>query len=162
MNNLAIHNQNHNASYVYASRNSCCNCQKEEKWIANVHVICRIALGIFAAVIAPCSFAISLSAGLIAGTSYACLKLWQNQPFFPRGDSQPICAQGYMDFLTGMRFPPLIGSLGTTAFFGAHLRHDPSFYVPFCGLFIGFWLGNEATVAAKNLSGRLLEFRPIK
>jgi hypothetical protein len=58
-----------------------------------------------------------------------------------------------MEFLTGMRFPPLVGSLATATFIGAHMRHDPSFYVPFCGAFLGFWIGREFVTEIRDMAG---------
>lgn len=131
---------------------SCCATDSEPSpWTQRTDVICRIALTALAAAIAPWPMLISFSAGLIAGSVYAAVKLIQKQPMFPNGESKPVCAQGYMDFLSGMRFPPLIGTAATTAFIAAHMRHDPQFYVPFCGLFTGFWIGRETAILAESL-----------
>ena len=125
------------------SSNCCGSTAKQSSLQKTVDLICRLALGAFAAIIAPVSFGISLGLGLLFGSVYAITRIKQNLPMFPEGESKPVCAQGYMDFLSGMRFPPLVGTLATAAFIAAHTRHDPVFYVPFCGLFIGFWTGRE-------------------
>ena len=59
-----------------------------------------------------------------------------------------------MDFLSGVRFPPPMGTLATTAFITAHIRCDPSFYAPFCGTFIGFWTGNQGINYARDFCNR--------
>lgn len=128
---------------------SCCELPaKTSPWLKTVDLVCRVAIGLFAAFQAPISFAFSLSLGLLIGAAYAITRLYQNKPLFPEGQGKPVCAQGYMEFLSGMRFPPHIGSVATTAFIAAHMRHDPQFYVPFCGLFLGFCLGIESATLA--------------
>lgn len=127
-------------------------------WLKKVDLICRIALGVFAAVIAPAPFACSIGIGFIGGMAYAITRLCQHKPLFAAGESKPVCAQGYMDYLSGMRFPPVVGSLATASFIGAHMRHDPQFYVPFCGLFIGLWLGRQSAGIANDLAGRAFTY----
>ncbi|MEI8365467.1 MAG: hypothetical protein WCF65_03520 [Parachlamydiaceae bacterium] len=112
-------------------------------WLKRVDKICRVAIAVFAAIIAPTYFAVSFAIGSVAGAVYATTRHLQHKPMLPEGTSKPVCAQGYMDFLAGMRFPPAIGTIATTAFIAAHTRHDPKFYVPFCGLFLGFLCGRE-------------------
>jgi hypothetical protein len=137
----------------------CCNTQSIlPSWVKKVEVVCRIALGIFAAWLAPTPFAISFAIGVTFGAAYAIERFSRHQPMFPNGESKPVCAVGYMDFLTGMRFPPLVGSLATATFMGAHMRHDPQFYVPFCGALLGFWVGREATSAVRDMGGRAISF----
>jgi hypothetical protein len=126
--------------------NCCGTITQSSQLQKTVDLICRLALGAFAALTAPISFGISLGVGLLIGSVYAITRIQQNLPMFPDGESKPVCAQGYMDFLSGMKFPPLVGTLATTAFIAAHTRHDPAFYVPFCGLFIGFWTGRELAI----------------
>lgn len=139
-------------------------CQKapasETAWLKRVDLICRIAIGIFGAYIAPLPLLISFAIGSIVGAVYTATRYLQNKPMYPDGQSKPVCAQGYMDFLSGMRFPPLIGTLATTSFIAAHMRHDPLFYAPFCGLFLGFWIGREGTAVCHTLAGRF--YQPIK
>lgn len=129
-------------------------CEKEvssSPWLKQVDLICRISIGIFGAIIAPMPFLIFFGSGLLGGAVYAITRKVQNKPMYPDGTSKPVCAQGYMDFLSGMRFPPTIGTLATTSFIAAHMRHDPAFYAPFCGLFLGFWIGREGA----SLAGRV-------
>lgn len=142
------------------AQRSCCNSSQAPlpPWLKKVDLICRIALGALAALLAPVPFSISFSLGLVIGTVYAAERYLRKKPMFPEGESKPVCAQGYMDFLSGMRFPPIIGSLATATFIGAHMRHDPVFYVPFCGLFIGLWTGRESVTLLKDLSGRAYSY----
>lgn len=132
------------------SSNCCPAITQSSQLQKTVDLICRVALGAFAVIIAPLSFAVSFGIGLLTGSVYAITRIKQSLPMFPEGESKPVCAQGYMDFLSGMKFPPLAGTLATTAFIAAHTRHDPAFYVPFCGLFIGFWTGREIAIHLSN------------
>ena len=135
---------------------SCCPSDEAvHPWIKQVDTICRIAIAVFAVVIDPVYFAVSFTIGTIAGAAYAASRYIQHKVMYPEGKSKPVCAQGYMDFLAGMRFPPPIGTLATAEFIGAHMRHDPKFYVPFCGLFLGFFVGRESVSIGKDLGGRL-------
>lgn len=144
-----------NVCMTNVKQTSCCQgSSKVSPWLKRIDRICRIAIGIFAVWMAPIPFSIALGVGILAGGGYALACHLKNKPMFPSGDSKPVCAQGYMDFLSGMRFPPEIGTLATAAFIGAHMRHDPQFYAPFCGLFLGLWIGREGFGVAKNLGGR--------
>jgi hypothetical protein len=130
---------------------ACCSAAaKPSPLEAKLDTICRIALGVFAALCAPITFAITFGAGLIAGAVYAFTKISQNQPMYPDGQNKPVCAQGYMEFLSGMKFPPAVATVATAAFIAAHTRHDPLFYVPFCGLFLGFWLGRQSVILSQS------------
>lgn len=146
-------------SIAFAPASCCQPINTRPDYLKKIDLVCRIALGAIATIISPSLFAISMGAGLALGVGYAALRYCQQKPLFPAGESKPVCAQGYMDFLSGMRFPPEIGSVATTAFIAAHMRHDPQFFVPFCGLFIGFWLGREMVTAARDLSN--YAFKPV-
>lgn len=137
---------------------SCCpeNMQPPSPWLKSVDLICRIAIGVFGAILAPLHFAVSFALGSIIGGGYAIIKWIRSESVPQNGTSKPICAQGYMDFLSGMRFPPLINTLATASFIGAHLRHDPLFYVPFSGLFLGFWIGKDSMALTREMSSRVI------
>ncbi|HEV8051716.1 MAG TPA: hypothetical protein VGP47_04410 [Parachlamydiaceae bacterium] len=139
------------ASSTISPKSPCCSVTAKPSLLqANLDTICRIALGVFAALYAPVTFAVTFGIGMISGSAYAITRISQNKPMYPDGESKPVCAQGYMDFLSGMRFPPAIGTLATAAFIAAHTRHDPQFYAPFCGLFIGFWLGRQSILLQRS------------
>jgi hypothetical protein len=148
------------AGYTIFANNLCCEAKVvESEYLNKIEIICRIALGVFATMLSPWTFTISLNIGFTIGAGYSLINYWQNEPI-SASRGKPICAQGYMNFLSGMRFSPLIDSLATTTFIGAHMRHDPQFYVPFCGLFLGLWLGREMVCASKDLGSRL--FRHVE
>lgn len=145
------------------NQTSCCNPKTEEfRFQKTLDNICRIAIGVFAAIHAPLPFLVSFQIGLLTGIGYAVYRLYQNKPMLPDGENKPVCAQGYMDFLSGMKFPPPAGTIATAVFIAAHTRHDPAFYVPFCGLFMGFCLGRQGTVFSKDLLGHAVSFFPTR
>lgn len=119
--------------------NECAN----SPWLQRVDMICRVAIGVFALIVSPHYFVASFTIGCVVGAVYAVVRHYQNKPMLPEGTSKPVCAQGYLDFLTRMRFPATVGTLATAAFIMEHTRHDPIFYVPFCGLALGFLTGRE-------------------
>lgn len=118
---------------------SCCATTSPSSWTKKVSVICRIFLCVIGIAIAPVSFLTSLTLGMIIGTCYLLTK----KDFRDSGDSKPVCAQGYMDFLADMRFPTTAGTIATAVFIAEHLHHNPKFYVPFCGFFLGFWFSRS-------------------
>ncbi len=122
---------------------SCCSNSTISTWQKTIDMICRIALGILSAWIAPQAFAVSLLIGIVGGILYTFAARKYAELALPTGDSKPVCAQGYMDFLSQVRFPPAIASIATTAFIATHIRHDPFFFIPFCGFFLGFGLGHR-------------------
>ena len=140
----------HNFTGVTSSTSCCSGKEKKDPLLTKIDTLCRLTIGVIGAIIAPIYLFVSLSVGTILGASYAAVRIYQGKTLFPEGESKPICAQGYMDFLSGMRFSPVMGTLATTAFIVAHMRHDAKFYVPFCGLFLGFWIGREAVVLVIN------------
>lgn len=156
---MTISQQPYDAKFIAVETSCCAPFSKPSQLQKNIDILCRLALGVFAAIYAPLPFLVSLSTGLVGGAAYTFTRLYQNLSLFPDGESKPVCAQGYMDFLCGMRFPPIIGTLATATFIAAHTRHDPFFYAPFCGLFIGFWLGREGAMQGKNLMNYV--FQPL-
>jgi hypothetical protein len=129
-------------------KSTCCTTKKETDSLQKiVDTTCRVALGIISAICAPLQFALSFIAGFFAGSVYEI----KYQSPFADADSKPVCAQGYMDFLSGTRFPPPMVTLATAAFIAEHTCHHPQFYSPFCGLFLGFWVGRHGADYARDL-----------
>lgn len=139
---------------VEGQTENCCRSKKKPQWLKYVDLVCRVALGVFAGFLAPLPLIISLSMGIGVGSLYWLAGHWSKELLMSSGETKPVCAQGYMDYLSGIRFPPVIGSMATATFIAAHMRHDPQFYVPFCGVFIGFWIGREGA----DLGGRAFSF----
>lgn len=143
-----------NTTHTQPIIQTCCISSHEQfRFQKTLESVCRLAIGVFAAIYAPASFLASLHAGLVTGMAYSVYQLYQKKPIVSDGENKPVCAQGYMDFLSGMRFPPPAGTLATAVFIAAHTRHDPSFYAPFCGLFIGFWFGKQGALYTRDLLG---------
>lgn len=119
----------------------CCSkkAQDNAQWVQILSQVCRVALAVFAYIVSPLLFTVSFAAGVVSALAYiACTKGGDQN----LGTLRPICGQGYMEFLSGKAFPLWTVYVVTTAFIAAHVRHDPVFFVPFCGLFIGWWAGS--------------------
>jgi len=142
----------HNNFIEDASSTGCCaGKEKPNPFLKKIDILCRVTIGVVGAIIAPFYLFVSLSVGTVIGAGYAAVRIYQKKTLFPEGESKPVCAQGYMDFLSGMRFPAFVGTLATTAFIVDHMRHSPGFHVAFCGSFLGFGIGREVVVLAKTL-----------
>jgi len=144
------------------TKSACCSPKNEMEspWIKRVNIICSIAIGVFSATLAPELFAASLAVGFVAGGLYVLSTYWQKEIVLPESKGVPVCAIGYMELLSKRRFPPIMGLAVTSALLSRHIHHDPQFYVPFCGLFLGFWIGIESANTLKDLGGRMFSRAP--
>lgn len=142
---------------VKAESNDCCSNQTGKKpvpaYVKAIELICRIAIAVFALVVQPVLFAISFGIGSAVGAAYAIYLKIKNDPNSLEGDAQPVCAQGFMEYLSGMKYPLGISTAVTGIFIAEHVYHNPCFYVPFAGFFVGLWAGKEATLGACTLAG---------
>lgn len=137
---------------IGTTEKSCCGKkQGQEEMLKLLDKVCRIALAVFSAVIFPLFFQISFALGAIASMAYFAYTQGSDASV---GTLKPFCGQGYMEFLSGRAFSPWVAHVVTTVFVAAHIRHDPHFFVPFCGLFVGWWAGEEVATAAFNLGQR--------
>lgn len=128
-----------------------------------VELVCRVALGVMAALAAPVPFAISFGIGAAAGVTYTVIQKLSKGKLSENADARPACAQGFMEYLSGTKFPAVVVQVVTAIFIGAHIHHQPGFYVPFCGVFVGFWTGKQASAGAQALSHKMVEWlRPSK
>lgn len=123
-----------------------------------VELICRIALAIFACVINFKLFAIAAGVGAAAGVLYTVYKNIVKDPI-EVGLARPSCAQGFFDYLSGIRCPPLVSTVITAVFIGGHMHHSP-FFIGFCGVPFGVWAGTQVTQIIWNLTYR--DIYPMK
>lgn len=123
-----------------------------------VELICRLALAIFAAVLNFKLFAISAGAGVALGITYTVYKNIVKEPIAV-GLARPSCAQGFFDYLSGIRCPAIVSTVITAVFIAGHMHHSP-FYIAFCGVPFGVWVGSQATQIIWNLSHK--NIHPIK
>lgn len=138
-----------------ANKNKYPNAEKYHRhFLQAVEITCRIALAAFAAFVAPIPFAISASIGACLGAGYALLVLLKKFHWTSVQNIMPACAQNFMEYLSGTKFPAVVARIVTAVFIGAHIYHDPKFFVPFCGVFLGFWIGKEVVHGCANLLGR--------
>jgi hypothetical protein len=131
-----------------------------ERLLPYVELICRIALAIFAAILNLKLFVITASIGFALGVAYTVYKNIVKEPL-EVGLARPSCAQGFFDYLSGIRCPPLISTIITAVFIGGHMHHSP-FYIAFCGVPFGAWLGSQATQVAWNLGHRMVYKMPLE
>lgn len=134
-----------------SATSSCCTpvpncCDKQPAPNQNLKLIdrvCKIAIALFAFYLSPITYAATCTLGLTVGLGVGLYRQFKELAPLPEGEGRPICAQGYMDFLSGIRFPSEMSNIATAVFIGACIRHDPVFYIPFSGFFLGFGAGHE-------------------
>lgn len=114
---------------------------KAEALQKKVEMVCRIALAIFAAIINFKVFAVSAGIGVTIGIAYVVYKKI-NGGEDAVGQARPSCAQGFFDYLTGIQCPPLVSTIITAVFIAGHMHHSP-FYIGFCGVPVGIWMGTQ-------------------
>lgn len=128
--------------------------QHHERFLKAIEIICRVALIGFAAYCAPVPFAISFSVGVVIGAGYALLAHHRKLNWTAVSNVMPACAQNFMEFLSQTKFPASVARIVTAVFIGAHIRHDPVFFVPFCSVFLGFGVGKDIVLGSVSLTGR--------
>ena len=137
---------------ISKSDKTCCGKKSEhEEILQMLDKVCRIALAILSAMIFPLLFQISFAVGVLSSIGYF---IYTQGCDTSGGTLRPLCGQGYMEFLSGRAFSPWVAHVVTTLFVAAHIRHDPLFFVPFCGVFVGWWAGEEVALAAQNFGQR--------
>ena len=117
--------------------------QAPDKAIKVFDAVSRLALLIFAAILKPFFCAVAFSAGFAFGLGESLYECWSQKSLRIEGFLKPLCGQGYMEWLTDRGYPRWSTHVVTVAFIGEHVRHDPLFFSPFVGLFIGRWAGNN-------------------
>ncbi len=132
---------------------SCCggSSNRLDRLIPLLDKVCRVALALFAISINSYLFTTSFIIGAAMALLYVAGTRGGDQNF---GTLKPVCGQGYMEFLSGKVWPLWTVHIVTTAFVAAHVRHDPAFFVPFSGLFIGWWAASEVGSAAWQIGKR--------
>lgn len=143
---------------------NCCETEapyKPSRLSLAIEIVGRVALTIFSFVLAPLYTAITYSLGAIGGCIYALVKDTK-KPISIQGDAvRPACAQGYLERLSGKRWPIPITQIVTDFFIGLHTYHDPKIFGPlFCGLFTGFWTGRFAINGCMDIGRRLWKKPP--
>jgi hypothetical protein len=130
--------------------------EREQKLLRALDSICRVALAAFSYLVNPALFLTSFYAGVALSVGYVLFTQGGDQL---SGSLRPFCGQGYMEFLSGKVFPQWAVRIVTTAFIAAHVRHDPQFFVPFSGLFIGWWAGAEVGTLAWSWGRKIMAYQ---
>lgn len=124
----------------------------ETKLLQAIELICRAALAAFAFVMAPEYFLLFGGIGVATGIVYAVYKIIRNEPIEP-GLARPSCAQGFFDYLSGMRCSGIVSTVITAVFIAGHMHHS-SFYVGFCAMPIGIFVGAQFVAVGWSLANR--------
>lgn len=116
-----------------------------------VDIICRIALGVFAAMTNPVAFTLAAGTGALIGAAITLYKNIQKETF-ENGDLISTCATGFWEQLSGKRYPKVVLTVVTAVFISMHFNH-PSF-IGFCMVPWGIFVGSSLTQAVWNLGYR--------
>lgn len=125
----------------------CCSTKKVDDMLSDemyhvLEIIARVVLAVFSFYVAPLAFLISLGIGVAIGIAYVIYHGGEVQ----QSKGLPVCAQGYLELLTGLKFPREINLTVTALFIAMHTWMECTFFVPFVGVTEGIWIGSEITL----------------
>lgn len=106
-----------------------------------LEIISLIALSVFAASLDPLLFAPFLAFGVILGVYMH----WNKSHQASHLDIDGGCSQGFLEQLTGIKLPALLGLAVNIALMWCHIDHHSQIFVPIIGLNTGIWIGKLAT-----------------
>ncbi len=117
---------------------SCCSHTQETSFdgIRVLEKVSAVALGFFAATASPLLFGASFVAGVFIGLTQE-----NTTPSHSHGSS---CSSGFIEQITGIQAPPVIGLLSNLLMTYCHIDHHTQFVVPIIGVHLGMWVGNLA------------------
>lgn len=150
------------SSLMRQEKKTCCKVNQQQQILRILDKVYKVALIALCAMVNPVltTYALGVGAGLSAGVVAYQAVQFGTVP--ASGTILPVCGQGYMEYLSGRRFPQWTVHTVTSAFIGAHVLHFPAFFVPFVGGFIGWWAGAEAASAAVSLSQKAVQQMQVK
>jgi len=140
------------------SKSCCAPSPAANSSVKLIETICRIAIGVFAYVTVPNLFIVSLSVGAAAGAAYT---FYEKRRGNDLNNARPGCAQGFVEYLSGTKFPDELIAVVTAIFIAEHVQHNPDFYVPFCGVWLGFAAGKNAINALGQSHSQSLHPTPL-
>lgn len=117
-----------------------------------VELICKVALGVFMAIINFEVFAVTLGIGIVCGAAYTIYKNIKKEPI-PVGTDTPTCGKGFFEQLSGLKYHATVSTVITAVFQAIHVHCSP-WYIAFCSLPLGIFVGSQATQVFWNLSYR--------
>lgn len=137
---------------VSVKNGDCCSSKQVQsnKALKKVELICRIALGVFGFIMDAGVFLLTATSGALLGAGYAFYKIYKGENV-KEGLARPSCAQGFFDYLSGIRCSPVLSAVITAIFIAGHMHHS-SFYVGFCGVPWGFFIGFQGVIKARELA----------
>jgi hypothetical protein len=136
-------------TYQISSDGSCCagpvpSSPEQTPAMQRLEVVCRLALGALAIRINSVVGLGAMALGAVHGAAshlYSIVKLGKLPE---QGYRRPVCAQGYMETLSGRTYSKETNLIVTALFIAVHIMHYPPFFVPFTTLCVGMWLGGTA------------------
>ena len=124
-----------------------------KKLLRVIVLVTHVGLGVFAYITCPSSFLLSYGIGKGLGFVCGVLDRYNVIKLTYVDDAAPACAQNFMEYLSGIRFPVLIAKVITVAYIARHIVCDSPFYVPFVGVFLGFKTGRIAGSVCVDIAG---------
>lgn len=112
--------------------------------MSRLEKLCRVSLGVFALAVNTARGMAAGGAGVAFGLGTHVYSLITQGSLPAQGYRRPVCAQGYMETLSGRAFSPGTNLVVTAVFIGVHILHYPPFFVPFTTFCVGMWLGGAA------------------
>jgi hypothetical protein len=125
-----------------------------------IELVCRVALTAIALYAHPISTGVGMAAGLSYGLYVGYLKYEKGEEFTSGSDSG--CAHGFLEELSGVRFPKALNTLAAFGITLEHLMdgcggHHGHSHIPFsifgalAGLSSGAWIGHGLWYAGREI-----------
>ena len=125
-----------------------------------LEVVCRVALTVFGMISHPISTSIGLAAGLGYGLYAGYKETISGKEIEKGGDGG--CAHGFLEELSGVRFPKALNTLAATGITLEHLVHDHhhspipfSIFGALAGLSFGAWSGRSLWHLGQRISTQI-------
>jgi len=143
-------------SFLGKQNKPCCHAKQQKQMLRILDTVYRVALVALCALVCPVLTAYALGIGAGLSATVIVYEAAQFGTVRSSGTILPVCGQGYMEYLSGRRFPQWMVHTVTSSFIGAHVLHFPAYFVPFVSGFVGWWAGAEVTSAVVSLSQRVV------
>ncbi len=116
---------------------NCCTATQERSFngIQVLEKVSAVALGFFSATASPLLFGASFITGIFIGMT-------QETTADSDHSHGSACSSGFIEQITGIKAPPIIGLLSNLFMTYCHIDHHTQFVVPVIGVHLGIWAGN--------------------
>ncbi len=117
-----------------------CNIPSTNSKISKViTTICRVAIGVFAAIVAPKLFACTFAIGLAWGIYQA----YKNPEVEHKHMVPAGCSQAFLEHLAGVHFSEEMTLAIGAAITITHIEHHPEVFVSLVGVALGHYVGKQ-------------------